>query len=137
MCPLRVILIFLSASLAGFFMLRGLRSQGDEEPAEVTGGENSLSLSGKVGGRETGKLQDSDFFVSFDLACIVSLSCFSLFFTGDFAAGSICDEFRVLDVRGHGEWAISVEEPGVVAGGGGFGKEDLILGGVECCFVAN
>ncbi|PKU62224.1 hypothetical protein MA16_Dca011517 [Dendrobium catenatum] len=49
MCPVRVILIFLSASLAGFFMLRGLRSQGDEEPAEVTGGENSLSLSGKVG----------------------------------------------------------------------------------------
>ncbi|MED6143387.1 hypothetical protein PIB30_005657 [Stylosanthes scabra] len=27
MCPLRVILIFLSATLAGFFLLRNLRSQ--------------------------------------------------------------------------------------------------------------
>ncbi|XP_020575337.1 uncharacterized protein LOC110021259 [Phalaenopsis equestris] len=50
MCPLRVILIFLSATLAGFFVLKGLRSHADEEPAEVAGGEEPLSLSrsGKV-----------------------------------------------------------------------------------------
>lgn len=48
MCPLRVILIFLSATLAGFFVLRGLRSQADEEPVELCGGEDSLSFSGKV-----------------------------------------------------------------------------------------
>ncbi|QHO23894.1 hypothetical protein HN51_047533 [Arachis hypogaea] len=38
MCPLRIILIFLSATLAGFFVLRNLRSQpqlneGDDDPS--------------------------------------------------------------------------------------------------------
>ncbi|MED6134016.1 hypothetical protein PIB30_033641 [Stylosanthes scabra] len=38
MCPLRIILIFLSATLAGFFVLRNLRSQpqlneADDEPS--------------------------------------------------------------------------------------------------------
>ncbi|KAK8956254.1 hypothetical protein KSP40_PGU001946 [Platanthera guangdongensis] len=52
MCPLRLILIFLSASLAGFFMLRGLRVQPEEEiknaGGKVAGGEESLPLSDKV-----------------------------------------------------------------------------------------
>ncbi|KAJ0975509.1 hypothetical protein J5N97_017474 [Dioscorea zingiberensis] len=30
MCPLRVVLIFLSATLAGFFVLRGLKAQPDQ-----------------------------------------------------------------------------------------------------------
>lgn len=39
MCPLRVLLIFLSATLAGFFVLRNLRSQpkiDDDEVADST-----------------------------------------------------------------------------------------------------
>ncbi|CAK8537940.1 unnamed protein product [Lathyrus sativus] len=32
MCPLRLILIFLSATLAGFFVLRNLRSQPQPQP---------------------------------------------------------------------------------------------------------
>ncbi|XP_062086733.1 uncharacterized protein LOC133792803 [Humulus lupulus] len=35
MCPLRIILIFLSATLAGFFVLRNLKSQSDSlSPAD-------------------------------------------------------------------------------------------------------
>ncbi|XP_076957213.1 uncharacterized protein LOC143632630 [Bidens hawaiensis] len=30
MCPLRIILIFLSATLAGFFVLRNIKSQSDD-----------------------------------------------------------------------------------------------------------
>ncbi|CAN4082988.1 unnamed protein product [Withania somnifera] len=32
MCPLRIILIFLSATLAGFFLLRNLKSQPNVDP---------------------------------------------------------------------------------------------------------
>lgn len=52
MCPLRLILIFLSASLAGFFMLRGLKIQPDEEiknaGPKIAGGEESPPFSDKV-----------------------------------------------------------------------------------------
>ncbi|KAL4036026.1 hypothetical protein IC575_004748 [Cucumis melo] len=37
MCPLRFILIFLSATLAGFFVLRNLKSQ----PQDFVAGDNS------------------------------------------------------------------------------------------------
>ncbi|KAJ0809458.1 hypothetical protein HanPI659440_Chr01g0015461 [Helianthus annuus] len=42
MCPLRIILIFLSATLAGFFVLRNLKSQSDASDAAV---EDSTSFS--------------------------------------------------------------------------------------------
>ncbi|KAJ0792300.1 hypothetical protein HanOQP8_Chr01g0016301 [Helianthus annuus] len=42
MCPLRIILIFLSATLAGFFVLRNLKSQSDASDAAV---EDSASFS--------------------------------------------------------------------------------------------
>ncbi|CAA7398235.1 unnamed protein product [Spirodela intermedia] len=35
MCPLRLILIFLSATLAGFFVLRGLNSRAAEDGGEA------------------------------------------------------------------------------------------------------
>ncbi|KAG0473572.1 hypothetical protein HPP92_014913 [Vanilla planifolia] len=50
MCPLRVILIFLSATLAGFFVLRGLKSEPEKVATteDVAGPEESLPLSTKV-----------------------------------------------------------------------------------------
>ncbi|WOK96703.1 hypothetical protein Cni_G05410 [Canna indica] len=50
MCPLRVILIFLSATLAGFFLLRNLKAQPefDEDPQEEESPKENLSLSTKV-----------------------------------------------------------------------------------------
>ncbi|PKA50572.1 hypothetical protein AXF42_Ash013787 [Apostasia shenzhenica] len=39
MCPLRVILIFLSATIAGFFVLRGLRAQQDDPAAGNVDGQ--------------------------------------------------------------------------------------------------
>jgi hypothetical protein len=35
MCPLRVILIFLSATIAGFFLIRGLNAEPDQFDADV------------------------------------------------------------------------------------------------------
>nr|CAB3488870.1 unnamed protein product [Digitaria exilis] len=34
MCPLRVILIFLSATIAGFFLIRGLNAEPDQFDAD-------------------------------------------------------------------------------------------------------
>ncbi|RRT33833.1 hypothetical protein B296_00059202 [Ensete ventricosum] len=51
MCPLRVLLIFLSATLAGFFVLRNLKAQQELAEArqeEEDSSEEQLSLSTKV-----------------------------------------------------------------------------------------
>ncbi|XP_060186400.1 uncharacterized protein LOC132615828 [Lycium barbarum] len=55
MCPLRIILIFLSATLAGFFVLRNLKSQPNAvDPDHVDGDSpedsNSLPVSSQVCG---------------------------------------------------------------------------------------
>ncbi|CAN4079746.1 unnamed protein product [Withania somnifera] len=60
MCPLRIILIFLSATLAGFLVLRNLKSQPNVDPddtagADLTSGDSpkdskSLPLSSQVCG---------------------------------------------------------------------------------------
>ncbi|KAK4374984.1 hypothetical protein RND71_005661 [Anisodus tanguticus] len=57
MCPLRIILIFLSATLAGFFVLRNLKSQpnvdpddGDDNRGDSPKDSNSLLLSSQVCG---------------------------------------------------------------------------------------
>nr|GMD69204.1 Methyltransferase-related protein [Ipomoea batatas]GME10887.1 Methyltransferase-related protein [Ipomoea batatas] len=62
MCPLRIILIFLSATLAGFFVLRSLKSQPDAAENDVvdndspvkapsdTSSSNSVPLCSKVCG---------------------------------------------------------------------------------------
>nr|XP_010931336.1 uncharacterized protein LOC105052272 [Elaeis guineensis] len=49
MCPLRLVLIFLSATLAGFFVLRGLKSQPEDhrEDLELSPKE-TVPLSAKV-----------------------------------------------------------------------------------------
>ncbi|XP_020101709.1 uncharacterized protein LOC109719435 [Ananas comosus] len=50
MCPLRVLLIFISATLAGFFVLRGLKSEpelGADDDADSR--EDPRPLSTKVG----------------------------------------------------------------------------------------
>ncbi|CAD5172603.1 unnamed protein product [Musa acuminata subsp. malaccensis] len=51
MCPLRVLLILLSATLAGFFVLRNLKPQPElnEERQEEDSPEEPLSLTTKVG----------------------------------------------------------------------------------------
>ncbi|XP_009759460.1 uncharacterized protein LOC107789851 [Nicotiana tabacum] len=59
MCPLRIILIFLSATLAGFFVLRNFKSQPNVDPDDDDAGaddsngdlsrdSNSLPLSSQV-----------------------------------------------------------------------------------------
>ncbi|XVF46131.1 hypothetical protein PTKIN_Ptkin03bG0002100 [Pterospermum kingtungense] len=48
MCPLRVILIFLSATLAGFFVIRNLKSQPQIKDEEDDPNNNSLSAFSKV-----------------------------------------------------------------------------------------
>jgi hypothetical protein len=52
MCPLRVILIFLSATIAGFFVLRGLKSEPDfdltQEEVDEKNAQEQLPLSTKV-----------------------------------------------------------------------------------------
>ncbi|KAJ8562511.1 hypothetical protein K7X08_011802 [Anisodus acutangulus] len=58
MCPLRIILIFLSATLAGFFVLRNLKSQpivdpnddDDDNCGDSPKDSNSLALSSQVCG---------------------------------------------------------------------------------------
>ncbi|KAF3780585.1 hypothetical protein EJ110_NYTH23158 [Nymphaea thermarum] len=37
MCPLRIILVFLSASLAGYFAWKSIRSEPDEDSGELVG----------------------------------------------------------------------------------------------------
>ncbi|CAL9133398.1 unnamed protein product [Musa acuminata var. zebrina] len=51
MCPLRVVLIFLSATLAGFFVLRNLRAEPElnEEQQEEESPKPQLPFSTKVG----------------------------------------------------------------------------------------
>ncbi|XP_057725304.1 uncharacterized protein LOC130940995 [Arachis stenosperma] len=56
MCPLRVILIFLSATLAGFFLLRNIRSQpsqldnhDDDDDDSTQNLHSSNSSSSKIG----------------------------------------------------------------------------------------
>ncbi|KAL1308395.1 hypothetical protein HN51_050341 [Arachis hypogaea] len=57
MCPLRVILIFLSATLAGFFLLRNIRSQppqldnhdDDDDDDSTQNSHSSNSSSSKIG----------------------------------------------------------------------------------------
>lgn len=48
MCPLRIILIFLSATLAGFFVLKNLKSPPDLQNDDVTEETESTPLSSKV-----------------------------------------------------------------------------------------
>ncbi|KAJ1688815.1 hypothetical protein LUZ63_012970 [Rhynchospora breviuscula] len=52
MCPLRIILIFLSATIAGFFVLRGLKTESEfdlnQEEVEEKNAKVDLPLSAKV-----------------------------------------------------------------------------------------
>ncbi|KAI3787989.1 hypothetical protein L2E82_00541 [Cichorium intybus] len=45
MCPLRIILIFLSATLAGFFVLRNIKSQSDTSDTDAAAADDSTSFS--------------------------------------------------------------------------------------------
>ncbi|PWZ30795.1 hypothetical protein Zm00014a_005918 [Zea mays] len=52
MCPLRVILIFLSATVAGFFLIRGLNAEPDQFDADADDSgspRGPLPLHSKVG----------------------------------------------------------------------------------------
>ncbi|XP_062203883.1 uncharacterized protein LOC133906113 isoform X2 [Phragmites australis] len=46
MCPLRVILIFLSATIAGFFLIRGLNAEPDQFDADADADDDKASESG-------------------------------------------------------------------------------------------
>ncbi|KAG6418066.1 hypothetical protein SASPL_120265 [Salvia splendens] len=85
MCPLRIILIFLSATLAGFFVLRNFNSSPDlsnDVVEEESDSSDSTPLSSKVG----------------DLHTI----CLHGVWEG------------ILDLRGHGKRPVPVEEFGFI-----------------------
>ncbi|KAI3829946.1 hypothetical protein L1987_04078 [Smallanthus sonchifolius] len=60
MCPLRIILIFLSATLAGFFVLRNIKSQSDTSDADddstTSASRLSPSSASTCGGQSSHKI---------------------------------------------------------------------------------
>ncbi|KAG4920499.1 hypothetical protein AAZX31_18G053900 [Glycine max] len=72
MCPLRLILIFLSATLAGFFVLRNLRSQPQiEEDDAVVPPNPKISDSSDASSNGTSKVRavvESGFWTFVDMA---------------------------------------------------------------------
>ncbi|KAG4974645.1 hypothetical protein JHK87_031466 [Glycine soja] len=72
MCPLRFILIFLSATLAGFFVLRNLRSQPQIEEGDAVVPPNpKISDSSDASSDVTSKLRavvESGFWTFVDMA---------------------------------------------------------------------
>ncbi|KAK1321279.1 hypothetical protein QJS10_CPA03g00972 [Acorus calamus] len=65
MCPLRVLLIFISATLAGFFVLRNLRSDPD---VDVDGGDRSSSSSAGEGSTGARSAMRRGFWTCVDMA---------------------------------------------------------------------
>lgn len=69
MCPLRVILIFLSATIAGFFLIRGLNAEPDQFDADAADESESprapLPLHSKVTNQPTNQRLSSSSRPSF------------------------------------------------------------------------
>ncbi|KAG0468159.1 hypothetical protein HPP92_017487 [Vanilla planifolia] len=108
MCPLRVVLIFLSATLAGFFVLRRLKAGVEEEAPAVEGccPKESLSLTEKVANSAGGgNLKSMDFYVPVSASILLVDLLLRI-------AGQVCNLLGILDVRGYGERALLVEESG-------------------------
>ncbi|KAL3565080.1 hypothetical protein D5086_033126 [Populus alba] len=88
MCPLRFILVFFSAVLAGYFAWRTVRSSpeiddmvSDDSTAEKT------------------SLEDKQ---EFNLKRVLNVSCYWIFFSDD--------SKWILGIRRHGQWELLVEE---------------------------
>lgn len=102
MCPLRLILIFLSATLAGFFVLRNLRSQphvedNDDAVDEDAAPHTQTSDSSNPSSNGNSKVDPFPPFVS------ILLKMFPFSKTLNFRdSGSGCVRIWVLDLCGHG-----------------------------------
>ncbi|KAK7290367.1 hypothetical protein RIF29_04731 [Crotalaria pallida] len=73
MCPLRLILIFLSATLAGFFVIRNIRSQphvedDDEASAAVPQTNSDSSNASSNGNSKVRAVLESGFWTFVDMA---------------------------------------------------------------------
>ncbi|KAK7387285.1 hypothetical protein VNO78_27971 [Psophocarpus tetragonolobus] len=71
MCPLRFILIFLSATLAGFFVLRNLRSQSQIDEDDAVPSNPKISDSSVPSSNGTSKVRrvvESGFWTFVDMA---------------------------------------------------------------------
>ncbi|OIW21904.1 hypothetical protein TanjilG_14549 [Lupinus angustifolius] len=72
MCPLRLILIFLSATLAGFFVLRNLRSQphveDDDDVVPHTQEKTDSSNPSSIGNSKVRVALESGFWTFVDMA---------------------------------------------------------------------
>ncbi|XP_027336866.1 uncharacterized protein LOC113850502 [Abrus precatorius] len=71
MCPLRLILIFLSATLAGFFVLRNLRSQPKVDDDDAVPTNPKISDSTDTSSNGTSKVRvalESGFWTFVDMA---------------------------------------------------------------------
>ncbi|XP_038895770.1 uncharacterized protein LOC120083933 [Benincasa hispida] len=67
MCPLRFILIFLSATLAGFFLLRNLKSPSQDFQADDNSDSHSKDLDSNSSSSSSSKLS-SGFWTVVDMA---------------------------------------------------------------------
>ena len=75
MCPLRVILIFLSATIAGFFLIRGLNAEPDQFDADADESETPrapVPLHSKVTNR---RLSASGPFLRLRAPLFLAASC--------------------------------------------------------------
>ncbi|XP_023525661.1 uncharacterized protein LOC111789199 [Cucurbita pepo subsp. pepo] len=68
MCPLRFILIFLSATLAGFFVLRNLKSQPQDFEADDNSDAHSNDLSSNSTSSKVTSAMQSGFWTVVDMA---------------------------------------------------------------------
>lgn len=112
MCPLRLILIFLSATLAGFFVLRNLKSvpkldtphhEEHETNHHHQNPNNSPNRFSKVPNPFSPLILIQVSFLSSGFFSVWTIWLFYVF------AGSVSHGIRVLDHCGHGQWTLSLE----------------------------
>uniref|UniRef100_A0A6N2LEN2 Methyltransferase n=1 Tax=Salix viminalis TaxID=40686 RepID=A0A6N2LEN2_SALVM len=90
MCPLRLILIFLSATLAGFFVIKNLKSSPFSATTDTRDDDNSATTDSN---KSSPHASDSFFFFSV-------------------LKGKVRGGNGVLDIGGYGKWEILVEAIG-------------------------
>ncbi|CAN6454112.1 unnamed protein product [Victoria cruziana] len=68
MCPLRIILVFLSASLAGYFAWKSIRTKPDEDSGELVGKTPETSEESACSLRKFPSMMVAGFWVCVDMA---------------------------------------------------------------------
>ncbi|XP_039823925.1 uncharacterized protein LOC120685874 isoform X1 [Panicum virgatum] len=98
MCPLRVILIFLSATIAGFFLIRGLNAEPDQFDADA---DDKTSESGSP--RAPVPLHSKHIGVVLKMLHFCSSSCQHVGWIG-------CENW-ILDYGGYGKRSVALAHP--------------------------